>query len=44
VLSIVLLVLQGEKGRVDAKAAAKDAPPAGKELPNSPVGSSPQKK
>jgi hypothetical protein len=29
--------LEGQKGAVDPKAAAKDAPPQGKELPNSPA-------
>ena len=29
--------LEGEKGKVDPTAAAKDAPPAGKELPHSPI-------
>jgi len=29
--------LEGQKGSVDPKAAAKDAPPQGKELPNSPA-------
>lgn len=29
--------LEGTKGKVDQAAAAKDAPPAGQELPHSPV-------
>ena len=29
--------LEGTCGKIDPKAAAKDAPPQGKELPNSPT-------